>query len=246
MNRSEILEYIKQQYDILNDRTLKNDRFQIYYNLIQIKSKFNVENHIIPFYVDVKQLIIIYFEEAELKDFGYDEFRFTPFQNLLEKFSPEKRLPLIAFLMRKCKGNDIDVSQINKYYICSRKQNLCKEHKYIRYLLVTLANNFWTLLFCYIGYLVILAWIISPVPDWGIPMFDVKLIDISSNNLLNYLCNAIALLFAPEEYAPTVLPTGVISLILYVFGKLLSYLIIGNYLYQKLFDYIKISDDGNN
>ena len=112
--------------------------------------------------------------------------------------------------------------------------------------MVTLANNFWTLLFCYIGYLVILAWIISPVPDWGIPMFDVKLIDISSNNLLNYLCNAIALLFAPEEYAPTVLPTGVISLILYVFGKLLSYLIIGNYLYQNLFDYIKISDDGNN
>lgn len=245
MNRPEILEYIKQQYDILNERTLKNDRYQIYYNLIQIKSKFNLENHIIPIYVDVKQLIIIYFEEAELKDFGYDEFRFTPFQNLLEKFSPEKRISLIAFLMRKCIVNDIDISQINKYYILSRKQNLCNEHKYVRYLLVTLSNNFWTLLCCYIGYLVLLAWIISPVPDWGIPMFDVNLIDISNNSLLNYLCNAIALLFAPEEYAPTVLPTGVISLILFVFGKLLSYLIIGNYLYQKIFDYIKISDDGN-
>jgi hypothetical protein len=246
MTKPEILEYIKQQYDLLNDQTLKNDRYQIYYNLIQVKLQFNVENHIIPIYVDVKRLIILYFEETELKDFGYDEFRFISFQNLLEKFSPEKRIPLIAFLIRKCKENDIDVSQMSKYYIGSRKQYLYKEHKYVRYLLVTLANNFWTLLFCYIVYLVILALIISPVPDWGIPMYDVKLIDISSNNLLNYLCNAIALLFAPEEYAPTVLPTGVISLILFVFGKLISYLIIGNYLYQKLFDYLKISDDGNN
>ena len=93
---------------------------------------------------------------------------------------------------------------------------------------------FFTYLFC-IGIVVL---ILLPAPYNWMEQFHLVLKCYSENDIINYFCNAIALINGSETISPTFTPQGSIGLFVYLLIKCTIYVLIGNFVYKKIELYI--------
>ena len=68
--------------------------------------------------------------------------------------------------------------------------------------------------------------------------FEIDYNDYSDNEISNCIMNTFALLTGNDDISPKVKPIGFGGLAVYIIGEILFYLIIGNFVYRKIEDYI--------
>lgn len=80
--------------------------------------------------------------------------------------------------------------------------------------------------------------VLLPAPLDSMQLFEIEYCDYSDNNVVNCIMNAFALLTGNDDISPNVKPINLLGLIVYIIGEILFYLIIGNFVYRKIEDYI--------
>ena len=101
-----------------------------------------------------------------------------------------------------------------------------------------ISTKWWTLLISYVVYITMVMIVLLPAPLECMQFFEIDYNDYSNNEISNCIMNTFALLTGNDDISPKVKPIGFGGLAVYIIGEILFYLIIGNYVYRKIEDYI--------
>lgn len=235
----EIEKILKEQYSLLRRRNCKQNA-QILYNIAKIKSEYGVQNFHQPLYLDIKKFLKNYIISADNEDFGYDNTIFNRIMKIVNLSSPKEKLSLLHTIRRYYLMNGYEINEVkrelNKQEIMVAKEN----KKYLRWTLLRVGSSLSGLLCGYLVYAVIVLIALLPAPFNFIELFHIELKNYSSYPLLNYPLNAITLLTGNCDIAPKITPINVIGVLIYSFGILLFYILIVNFLFKKIEDFISI------
>ena len=88
------------------------------------------------------------------------------------------------------------------------------------------------------GIITMVMIVLLPAPLECMQFFEIDYNDYSNNEISNCIMNTFALLTGNDDISPKVKPIGFGGLAVYIIGEILFYLIIGNFVYRKIEDYI--------
>lgn len=234
-----IEEEIISEYTKLDDPA--QDRCQVYAQIIEMKLEIE-SRHRYPVYVDIKRWIKMYFEDYEMQDFGYDSFSIKRYGPLISKLPVDQQISLYNYAANLCRRNDIDCSDISKLLENVKMSLYRKNKRYFRLAMFYLGNHLWFTLLTICISVVILALLLLPASNPDLIFFETNLLHLSNNSFINCILNSL-LFFFDFEYSDTLLaPVNTIGAIAYCLFKAMFILLILNYAYQKIADFIsKIS-----
>ena len=228
---------IDSYYDSITENSTAREKAEKFYAIIGIKGKnTSLERYRQTLYIDVKQFVTQHLNSFDTEDYGYD---IPNNDKLLEAIGvlPEKeQLAMCRYASKLYENCGYETSFLDKRTNCLRIKIAYKEHRYLSGLLRLSAHNLWTLLGSYLLFLVVVYVVLLPAPyDW-MGILQIKLHDFGLGPFKNQLMNVLALV-TNGDYAPKIIPYGLRGMSLVIFGKVLFYLLIGNFVVKKLSDF---------
>ncbi len=239
MTETEKIAYLESQYNQLKAYQYKKN-YQILFNLIQAKMVLNMHNYKRSLYMDVKMFIENYIKASDKEDYGYDEILPQKIMEAVAGLEVNQKLSILYTMRRMMvvRGYDTDSLQdeIRNLRIQSAWLGNCYQKCYAATL--WLSSQWWTLFISYLVYIIIVMIVLLPAPLDSMQLFEIEYCDYSDNNVVNCIMNTFALLTGNDDISPNVKPINLLGLIVYIIGEILFYLIIGNFVYRKIEDYI--------
>lgn len=223
-------------YHSLDDE--KSDKCMIYANIIELKFHQHLETYVYPVYVDFKRWVELTLKDKEMKDAGYDKFPAEKFYRLITYYPLDQQLDLLRYLDRKTRSNFISLSDINDKIIETRKHKLLKEKRRFQYFLLVIGSNFQYSIELIIGVFLLTTLIFIPAPCKLLEVYDTNLITYSDYPVLNYMFNSIAWLIGLDTDQPILSPINALGIIGYAGIKIILFGIIGNFIFQKITDFL--------
>ena len=121
MTANEKIQIIEGQYNQLKAYQYKNNS-QILYNLIQVKSIFELPNYKRSLYLDSKKFVEAYIKAADNLDYGYDEILINKLLTSVKTLKDKQQLSLLYYARRlmAMRGYDTDglLCEIRKIERC--------------------------------------------------------------------------------------------------------------------------------
>lgn len=218
-------------------RSRRNDKLQIYANIIEIKSAYGLNDYISPRYVDVKRWIKLAFEDCDTMDFGYDMPRFEVFASVIDTFTPERQLALYSYMKRTADSYGYEIAKIEDALSVSKLRCLKDSNKRIQYLCHKLGCS---PLYIWGSLLVILAatsLVLSKAPCESMVLFKTDILHVSQYDIANVLASALIVLFGIGLDNPVVVPVNFGGVLLFCAGKLFFFFFVANFVCQKVITY---------
>ncbi len=211
---------------------------QILYNIIKFKAQYNMVNYHRSMYIDAKMFLKSYISAADNQDFGYDEINFAKIKNIIMLMPIDKRLSLLYTTRRYYTINGYNTDTISKE-ICTQKIKYeWRKGKYLNCFLLKVGNDFCGLLLGFFIYAIITMLILLPAPYKQMAFFNVKFKVYSPHPILNYPLNALCLITGNSSISPSLVPNGIKGVIIYIIGVLFWYVLVINFLFKKIENYM--------
>lgn len=241
MTANEKKQIIESQYNKLKAYQYK-DNSQILYNLIQVKSIFGLPNYNRSLYLDAKKFVEAYIKAADNLDYGYDEILIVKLLTSVRALKEKQQLSILYYARRMMgmRGYDTDdlLSEIRRIERCVAWRGNWKQKIYA--ICLWLSARWWALIGSYLLYVAVLSVVLLPAPfDW-MQMFVIEQKQLHGDIIINHIMNTLGLVSGNENMTPLILPIGICGMAVYLIGKLLFYLIIANFVYRKLEEYITL------
>lgn len=234
-------QFIESQYNQLRAYKYKENS-QILYNLIQVKAELGCPNYKRSLYLDVKKFTEAYIKATDNLDYGYDEILIS---KLLTSVSVLERSQQISILynvrrMMWMRGYDTDclLYEIKKIERQMAWRGNWRQKIYA--VCLWISATWWALIASYIVYIILLGLVLLPAPLDCMQLFFIEFESLHSDNVINYILNTLGLISGNEDISPKILPIGIMGMAYYLIGKILFYLIIANFIYRKLEEYITL------
>ncbi|MFK7000743.1 hypothetical protein [Flavobacterium oreochromis] len=238
-------EYIK----IKNNDVSSSARANIINNIIQIKLKEKTfKNYHQNISLDIKDYLNAIINQAESASIGYDSIQKHNIENILEEFTLNEKLYYINFFIRQLQKNCFE-EEISKFqslrtrtiikHVISKK-NILKCKSLWLFLIHFPQYNIFTLIFTFllIGTSIILILLPAPFDFMQWLNFEIIYQNVSKNNFLNHVLNVFSSLVGIESDFK-IIPKNEFSMFLYILSKIIAFLYVANYLFNKLVDFIK-------
>ena len=241
MTANEKIQIIEGQYNQLKAYQYKNNS-QILYNLIQVKSIFELPNYKRSLYLDSKKFVEAYIKAADNLDYGYDEILINKLLTSVKTLKDKQQLSLLYYARRlmAMRGYDTDglLCEIRKIERCVAWGGDWRQKIYA--FCLWLSATWWALIATYIVYVILLGIVLLPAPlDW-MQLFSIEFKPLHSDNVFNHILNTLGLVSGNESMSPNIFPTSIMGMAYYLFGEILFYLIIANFIYRKIEEYITL------
>lgn len=241
MTANDKKQIIESQYDLLRAYQYKANS-QILYNLIQAKSLFELPNYNRSLYLDAKKFVEAYIKAADNLDYGYDEILIDKLKASVKALKEKQQLSILYYARRMMgtRGYDTDdlLCEIRRIERSVAWGGDWKQKIYA--ICLWLSSRWWALIGSYLIYVVVLSVMLLPAPFEWMQMFAIELKQLNGDRTINHIMNTIGLVSGNEEMTPQILPIGISGMAVYLIGKLLFYLIIANFVYRKLEEYITL------
>lgn len=241
MRDREIEQYIESQYGQLKRYQYKANS-QILFNLIQVKAQLGIPNYKQSLYLDVKKFTEAYIKATDNLDYGYDEILIS---KLLSSVSVLERSQQVSILynvrrMMWTRGYDTDclLYEIKKIESKIAWSGNWKQKIYA--VCLWISATWWALIASYFVYVFLLGLVLLPAPLDCMQLFSIEFKPLHSDNVINHILNTLGLISGNEDISPKILPIGIMGMGYYLIGKILFYLIIANFIYRKLEEYITL------
>ena len=241
MTANEKKQIIESQYNQLKAYQYKANS-QILYNLIQVKSQLRLPNYKRSLYLDAKKFVEAYIKSADNQDYGYDEILISKLLSSISTLEDKQQLSILycARRLMGMRGYDTDslLCEIRKIErVVAWKGNWYQK---IYAICLWLSARWWALIVSYVIYVIILALVLLPAPFEWMQMFEIEFRQLDSNSAINHIMNTLGLVSGNEDMTPPICPIGIRGMAVYLIGKLLFFLIIANFVYRKLEEYITL------
>lgn len=232
-------QYIKGQYKLLKKGKHKHN-FQILYNLIAAKVKFQLCDIQQSLYLDVKQFIKYYIISADSQDYGYDEVLLERIMDVVRHLEPKQKVSIMYSTKRMFYIRGYETEKITEIITRLEMKIAWNEKRFIKAIRLWMGSSITALLLTLLLYVIIISCVMLPAPLKCMVIFDISFKNYSISPLWNHLMNSMALLIGNEDISPSIIPIGIKGIIVYSIGILLFYLLIANYALKKIENYITI------
>ncbi|MEQ8423341.1 MAG: hypothetical protein RIA63_01435 [Cyclobacteriaceae bacterium] len=195
-------------------------------------------------YLDIKFFVDTYVESLKSQAFGYDTFDLNRIFVLYQLVSIREAVALNNHLYRVIKTQGYE----KELGVAKRKAEelLLREYRekplilyFARYIIFLSSKGIWSLLLTIGIIFIVYGLILLPAPSGWIELFEIQYDSYSNIFLVNHVINLVAgTLDLGVSFEIRSINIG--GIILLIIGKLLSILLIGNYLVEQL--YKRISD----
>lgn len=239
MTLEEKKQYIESQYHLLSSEKTK-DNSQILYNLIFAKNKFNLLNEHQSLYLDVKQFVENYITASDSQDYGYDEILLEKIYNIICFLELKQEISIMyavkrMYYIRGYDTNDI-MQKINKL-----EMKLAFNERHIfKTIRLWMSSSICALMLTYLLYVIIVSCVLLPAPIESMEIFEVSLKKYHDSQCVNHIMNSFAILTGNDDIKPQIIPIGVKGVLVYCLGVLLFYLLLVNYVFKKIENFIQI------
>lgn len=224
-------------YDSITEDSTAREKAEKSYAIIGIKGKnAYLERYRQPLYLDVKHFITQHLNSFDTEDFGYDIPNNDKLLEAVGVLPAKEQLAMCRYASKLYENRGYETTFLDKRINCLRMTIACKEHRYLSCLLRLSAHNLWTLLGSYLLFLVVVYVVLLPAPCESMGILQIELHDFGVGPFKNQLMNVLALV-TDGDYAPNITPYGLRGMSLVIFGKVLFYLLIGNFIVKKLSDF---------
>lgn len=239
MTETEMIAYLESQYNQLKAYQYKKN-YQILFNLIQAKMVLNMHSYKRSLYMDVKKFIENYIKASDKEDYGYDEILPKKIMDAVAGLEVNQKLSILYTMRRMMIMRGYDTDSLQDEIRNLRIQSAWLGNGYQKCYAATLwlSSQWWTLLISYAVYIMMVMIVLLPAPLECMQFFEIDYNDYSDNEISNCIMNTFALLTGNDDISPKVKPIGFGGLAVYIIGEILFYLIIGNFVYRKMEDYI--------
>lgn len=239
MTKDEKEAYIKEQYKSLRKDKHKHN-YQILYNLIAAKVKFQLCDIQQSLYLDVKQFIECYITSADTQDYGYDEVLLVRIMDVVHHLEPKQKVSIMYSTKRMFYIRGYEVENITE--IINRLEMIVawKEKHYRKAIRLWMCSSLTALLLTLLLYVIIISCVMLPAPLECMEFFDISLKNYTASPFWNHLMNSIAVMTGNDDISPSIIPIGIKGMLVYSIGVLLFYLLIANYALKKIENYITI------
>ena len=239
MTKDEKEAYIKEQYKSLRKDKHKHN-YQILYNLIAAKVKFQLCDIQQSLYLDVKQFIECYITSADTQDYGYDEVLLVRIMDVVHHLESKQKVSIMYSTKRMFYIRGYEVENITE--IINRLEMIVawKEKHYRKAIRLWMCSSLTALLLTLLLYVIIISCVMLPAPLECMEFFDISLKNYTASPFWNHLMNSIAVMTGNDDISPSIIPIGIKGMLVYSIGVLLFYLLIANYALKKIENYITI------
>lgn len=232
-------QYIKEQYKSLRKDKHKHN-YQILYNLIAAKVKFQLCDIQQSLYLDVKQFIECYITSADSQDYGYDEVLLVRIMDVVHHLEPKQKVSIMYSTKRMFYIRGYEVENITEIINRIEMTVAWKEKHYRKAIRLWMCSSLTALLLTLLLYVIIISCVMLPAPLECMEIFEISLKDYTASPFWNHLMNSIAVLTGNDDISPSITPIGIKGVLVYSIGVLLFYLLIANYALKKIENYITI------
>ena len=232
-------QYIKEQYKLLRQDEHKHN-YQILYNLIAVKVKFQLCDIQQSLYLDVKQFIECYITSADSQDYGYDEILLVKIMDVVHHLEPKQKVSIMYSTKRMFYIRGYEVDNITEIINRLEMTVAWKEKRFRKAIRLWMCSSLTALLLTLLLYVIIISCVMLPAPLECMEIFDIRLKNYTASPFWNHLMNSIAVLTGNDGISPSITPIGIIGILVYSIGVLLFYLLIANYALKKIENYITI------
>lgn len=235
-SKMNISEFLDDQYSKLTET--KYDRCQIYGNLIAVKKFKNMEGYKYSLYVDVKNWINCSFIDKEYGDFGYDVVPIDKFIECITTFPVQQQVGLYKYLYHKAQYHGNSTGKIERNLLKARLDKFKMSKDYLNYILLYIGTNTKVFLITLLIIFILATLILLPAPTKSMVIFEANIKEYSPIQFLTYVCNSFAWIIGIEPGSDVLVPINPRGLIIYAIIKVFLIGIIGNYLFQKIAEFI--------
>lgn len=213
----------------------------VYYEIIHVKTEFGLEEFWQSLYIDVKKFIHSYIASAAKEDYGYDEIIVEKIADTIYHITDLKKQRSLFQVARRLYGlNGYEPDDLSEYVSKLDLKIAISENKYPKAICLFLSSNICTVLVSYLLYVIAVGLIMVPAPYKWMELFHVELNEFSSNPFINHVANTLALITGNDSISPSIMPNGILGMIVYCVGVILFYFFFVNFLFKKLEDFTSI------
>lgn len=213
----------------------------VYYEIIHAKKEFEIEEYKQSLYIDVKKFIHCYVSSAAKEDYGYDEIIVEKIADTIYHITDLKKQRSLFQVARRLYGlNGYEPDDLSEYVSKLDLKIAISENKYPKAICLILSSNICTVLVSYLFYVIVVGLIMVPAPYKWMELFYVELNEFSSNPFINHIANTLALITGNDSISPSIMPNGILGMIVYCVGIILFYFFFVNFLFKKLEDFTSI------
>lgn len=226
---------------LVDNKVLAREKMFTALTLIELKKKSNTGGTEELYWL-TKELIKYYIQCVSNRKFiGYDTISVNRLMRFVSEFENDKKLALLKFTSRELKAlqyEDESIlidSQINKYeFIVTWEKHKIKKPFKLLFHLTTMSFTSTIISLSIIPILALLLF--YPFSFQVIHVFDISYNDISDNQILNHISNCFMLFTGMDGIR--VEPTGLFGTVLLLIGKVLFFVVVFNFLLEKLTTYL--------
>lgn len=231
--------FINSQYDSLVRYQHKRNA-NIFFNIIEAKVEFGLQDYRQSLYLDVKKFIQAYITAADNLDYGYDELRNDKIFSVIQHLEQKQQLSILSQVRRMYYVRGYDQDDIYSK-LCSVDISVSwAECNYKRAIRLWLSASLIRLLCLYLSYVIIVGLVLLPAPVKMMELFNVIFKTYSTSKFWNHIANTLALITGNESLSPIVEAQSVTGVILYAIGLVLFYVLFANFVLKKIEDYIAL------
>lgn len=241
---------IEEEYAKLNNSQLTiSGKCNIVNNIIQLKlSEPSLREINRDLSIDIKMYLNSLIEQAEFARIGYDSIEVKKVNEILSGLDLKERLIFIDYFIRQLQKCSFETEIVNFQKLKTRtilKQAISKSNFYkpLNIWLVCIyfpLYNIWSLFLTFIIICFLLAVVLLPAPYEIMECLNVEMNYqiISSNKIFNHFLNVFGLL-ATLQTDFKIVPKNSLTMILFIATKILAFLYVANFLFNKLGEYLK-------
>lgn len=206
------------------------------YAIIGIKDNYKVfSSYKKPLYLDVKTFITEYLKAFMTEDYGYDIPNNEKLLNAINSLPYKEQIAMCRFARKSYEEYGYDTAFLDTKINDLQMRVARDEHQYLLYLLKWSGSNVKTLLISYALFVFVVYVVLLPSPFAWMGVLHVEITEFVANPIVNHLINTLAVV-SGSDFAPMVFPNSLLGMLLIIFGKIMFYLLIVNFVVKKITD----------
>lgn len=226
-------------YDKLKKCQYQNNA-SILINIIEIKGRFNMNNYQQPMYVDAKKFIKNYLHSIENMNYGYDCINEEKIFNAIKYLELKEQLELLFYTKRflKTKGFCDNLIIVDKRIVLLRKKIALKGKEFFKFFSLWMSSSIRALFLTLFLYSLTTTLIMLPAPVKWMGIFKIQNYTFYENEFINSFLNSLLFMTGGNSAQPIIEPSCPLGVIVYVLIISLFYLIIVNFVFRKIENYV--------
>ena len=209
--------------------------------IVQIEAKLENPHREFELYRDIKQWIVLYLQNISNKACGYEDINFKKISSITKILNVHNQVKILKFTRKLLNKDHFDteiINQLDELLINAEilslddEKNLSK--KIIKKIILHSSKDLLSLFITCLMLIFIISIILLPAPFPFLETYSIKYVLYSENFYLNHFLNITAYMLDINMDEFEIKTTCVSGILFKIFGKVLFYLIIINFLIKEV------------